>query len=162
MVGREYAGLVPTIFTKGDLFATKDLDAFAQGCSCTGALDVGVGVAFKKRWPGMADEFLALCADKRFHLGDVFVWIQDETTVYNLGLQENWKERARLPALTRAVRRMVELAGPAGVKRIGLPRIGTGLGGLEWPRVKSVLSEIGAETPIDLVVFEQFIRAREA
>jgi O-acetyl-ADP-ribose deacetylase (regulator of RNase III) len=152
---------VPTIFTKGDLLGTSDLDAYAQGCSCTGALDVGVGVAFKKRWPGMAEEFLALCADKRFHLGDVFVWIEGKNTIYNLGLQENWKERARLAALTKAVRRMVELAVPAGVTRIGLPRIGTGLGGLEWLRVKSVLTEIGAETPVELRVFEQFIRARQ-
>lgn len=151
---------MPAIFTKGDLFETPQLHAYAQGCSCTGAMDVGVGVAFQKRFPAMAEEFLKLCADKRFHLGDVFVWGEGQTTVYNLGLQENWKQRARLAALTRAVRRMVELAAHAGVMRIGLPRIGTGLGGLEWPRVKNVLTQIGIETPVELVVFEQFVRAR--
>jgi O-acetyl-ADP-ribose deacetylase (regulator of RNase III) len=151
---------VPTIFTKGDLFATTDLHAYAQGCDCTGSMDVGVGVAFKKRWPGMAEEFRALCAAKRFHLGDVFVWIEADTTVYNLGLQENWKARAKLAALSKAVRHMVELASVSGAMRIGLPRIGTGLGGLEWPRVKSVLTLIGNETPVELVAFEQFVRAR--
>ena len=36
-----------------------------------------------------------------------------------------------------------------------------GASGLEWPRVKSVLTDVGKETPITFVVFEQFIRARE-
>jgi len=122
-------------------------------------MDTGVGVAFKKRWPRMAAEFEVLCADKRFHLGDVFVWAEGDISVYNLGVQENWKAHAKIAALARAVRRMVELASHAGVKRIGLHRIGTGLGGLEWPRVKDVLTQIGGETPVELVVFEQFIRA---
>jgi O-acetyl-ADP-ribose deacetylase (regulator of RNase III) len=156
----EYTPGVPTTFTKGDLFETPELRAYAQACSCTGAMDVGVGVAFRKRWPLMAAEFQAVCEDKRFHLGDVFVWVDGETTVYNLGVQENWKARARLAALAKAVRRMVELASHAGVTRIGLHRIGTGLGGLEWPRVKNVLEQVGVETTVELVVFEQFIRAR--
>jgi hypothetical protein len=40
-----------------------------------------------------------------------------------------------------------------------MPRLGAGLGGLDWPRVKSVLTAIGDETPVTLVVFEQFVRA---
>ncbi len=86
--------------------------------------------------------------------------IDGETTVYSLALQEHWKSRAKLAALTKAMTRTVELAGRAGVARIGVPRIGTGLGGLDWPRVKSVLTKIGDETPVEIVVFEKFVRAR--
>lgn len=153
---------MPTNFTKGDLFSTPELHAYAHGCNCAGTMDAGVSVAFKKRWPRMAEEFRALCADQRFHLGDVFVWIDGETTVYSLGLQQNWKARAKLAALSKALRRMVELAAAAGISRIGMPRLGAGLGGLDWPRVKSVLEQVGAETSIELVVFEQFVRAKEA
>ena len=55
---------------------------------------------------------------------------------------------------------MTELAKHAGIERIGLPRIGTGLGGLDWQRVKRVLAEAGQQTDVSLVVFDQFIRAR--
>jgi len=121
-------------------------------------MDAGVSVAFKKRWPRMAEELLALATDQRFHLGDVFVWIDGETTIYNLGLQQHWKSRAKIAALDRAVRRMLDLSSKAGISRIGMPRVGAGLGGLEWARVKSVLGALGAETPIELLVFEQFVR----
>ncbi len=147
---------------KGDLFHTEGIRAYAHGCNCAGAMDAGVAVAFKKRWPRMFDEYAARCADGRFHLGDVFVWNEGSAVVYNLATQEHWKTKAKLAALSRALRKAVSLAELAGVERLGLPRIGAGLGGLEWPRVKSVLTTIGAETKVTLVVFEQFVRAEPA
>jgi O-acetyl-ADP-ribose deacetylase (regulator of RNase III) len=152
---------VPATFTKGDIFNTPGLSAYAQGLSCAGTMDAGMAAAFKKRWPRMAEEFRARCEDGRFHLGDVFVWSEEGATVYNLAIQEHWKKKAKLAALAKAVRRMVELATHAGIERVGLTRIGTGLGGLEWPRVKSILTEIGAETSVHLVVFEQFVREKQ-
>lgn len=153
---------MPTTFVKGDLFHTDGIRAYAHGCNCAGAMDAGVAVAFKKRWPRMFEEYAARCADKRFHLGDVFVWSEGDEVVYNLAIQEHWKTKAKMPALSRALRKTVELAAHAGITHIGLPRIGAGLGGLDWPRVKSLLNEIGAETTVNLVAFEQFIRAEKA
>jgi O-acetyl-ADP-ribose deacetylase (regulator of RNase III) len=151
---------VPTTFVEGDIFAEKDLHAYAFGATSAGALDAGIAVAFKKRWPRLEEEYGARCKDGRFHLGDVFPFIDGETTIYCLALQEHWRTRAKLPALKKAMTRVIELATHAGIARVGLPRIGTGLGGLEWPRVKNVLGSLGLETPIELVVFEKFVRAK--
>lgn len=152
---------MPVSFVKGDLFNTPGLRAYAHGCNCAGTMDAGVAVAFKKRWPRMFAEYAARCADGRFHLGDVFVWSEGDEVVYNLATQEHWKKKAKLPALTRALKKTVELAAHAGINRVGLPRIGAGLGGLEWPRVKSVLAAVGGETAVTLLVFEQFVRAEK-
>jgi O-acetyl-ADP-ribose deacetylase (regulator of RNase III) len=150
---------MPTRIVKGDLFNTPGILAYAHGCNCAGTMDAGVSVAFKKRWPAMFEDYAARCADGRVHLGDVVLWTEGEVSVYSLAIQEHWKKRAKLAALSRAVRRMVSLAEHAGVAQVGLPRVGAGLGGLEWPRVKSALEEIGAETTVTLVAFEQFVRA---
>lgn len=150
---------MPTTFVKGDLFHTDGIRAFAHGANCAGTMDAGVAVAFKKRWPGMFADYAARCADGRFHLGDVAVWNEGDQVIYTLGIQEHWKAKAKLAALARALRRAVALAANAGVERIGLPRVGAGLGGIDWPRVKSILEEVGAETTVTLVVFEQFVRA---
>jgi len=151
---------MPVVFTKGDLFATEGLTAYAHGCNCAGAMGAGIAIEFRKRWPRMYEEYALRCADRRFQLGDVFVWSEDGATIYNLGTQAHWRKKAQMPALARALRSMTTLATNAGIERIGLPRIGAGLGGLDWVRVKRVLTEVGAETPVKLEVFEQFIRAR--
>jgi len=150
---------MPTIFTKGDIFQTEGLRAYAHGCNCAGAMDAGVAVAFKKKWPQMYEEYRERCEQKRFGLGDVFTWTEGDEIVYNLGIQEHWKQKAQLPALSRSLTKMAELATHAKVERVGLPRIAAGLGGLDWPRVKKVLNEVGRVTGVTLVVFEQFIRS---
>jgi O-acetyl-ADP-ribose deacetylase (regulator of RNase III) len=149
---------MPTIFTKGDIFETPGLHAYAHGCNCTGAMDAGVAVAFRKKWPRMYEEYRLRCEQKKFGLGDVFAWSEGDDTVYNLGIQEHWKQKAQLPALSRSLTKMADLASRANIERVGLPRIAAGLGGLDWPRVKKVLNEVGRETKVTLVVFEQFIR----
>jgi O-acetyl-ADP-ribose deacetylase (regulator of RNase III) len=153
---------MPTTLRKGDLFDTPDLKAFAHACNCAGTMDAGISVAFKKRWPRMFEDYAQRCRDKRLALGDLFVWNEGDVVVYNLAIQQNWRARSKMSALTRSVRRMIELAQQAGVERIALPRIGAGLGGLDWKRVRSFLAEEGEKTPVELVVFEQFVRARPA
>lgn len=153
---------MPTTFVKGDLFAAPDLHAFAHGCNAAGHMDAGVSVAFKKRWPAMFEEYERRCKDRRFQLGDVLVWSDGETTVYTLCTQQNWKTPSKLAALVRGLEKTLALAAHAGILRIGLPRIGAGVGGLDWGRVKKALTELGEPSAIELVVFEQFIRAKEA
>ena len=150
---------MPTIFEKGDLFHTDGLRAYAHGCDSAGGMDSGVAVAFKKKWPLMYEEYRARCQDRRFRLGDVFVWHDGDQVVYNLGIQEQSTKKANIVALTKSLKTMADLAQSEAIERVGLPRIGTGQGGLDWPRVKKILSEVGRETSVTFVVFEQFIRA---
>ncbi len=149
---------MPTTFEKGDIFHTEGLRAYAHGCHCAGSMDAGVAVAFKKRWPGMFDAYQAHCEAKRFHLGDVLTYSEGDEVVYCLAIQESATKKANLAALTKSVKTMADRATHAGIDRVGLPRIGTGPAGLDWPRVKKTLSEVGKELPVTLVVFEQFIR----
>jgi|SRR5882672_770761 len=149
---------MPARFTRGDIFASEDIRAYAHGCNCAGAMGAGIAIEFKRRWPRMYAEYAARCADGRFGLGDVFVWSEGERTIYSLGTQEHWRKKAQIPALTKALAKMLDLATHAGIERVGLPRIGAGLGGLDWTRVKKVITEAGAETKVTMVVFEQFVR----
>jgi O-acetyl-ADP-ribose deacetylase (regulator of RNase III) len=153
---------MPALFTKGDLFAAPELAAYAQGCNCAGAMGAGIAIEFKRRWPRMFEEYRARCLDGRFGLGDVFPWTEDDRTIFNLGIQEHWKKKAQIPALVRSLEKMCELAVHAGLARVGLPRIGAGLGGLDWTRVKKVITEVGDKeenAKVTMVVFEQFVHS---
>ena len=147
-----------TIFTKGDIFNTDGIRAYAFGTNCEGTLDSGIAIAFKKKWPKMAEALAIRCKGGGFQLGDTFEFRAAGETVFALALQETETKKAKLPALTKSVIKLVELATAGGLERVGLSRPGTGQAGLEWPRVKSILTEIGDETDLALVVFEQFIR----
>jgi O-acetyl-ADP-ribose deacetylase (regulator of RNase III) len=146
---------MPITFVKGDLFEGGDLDALAHGCNCAGAMGKGIAVEFRKRFPRMYAEYKERCARGSFKLGDVFVWTADRVIVFNLGTQRTWRTKAELAAVESALWEMVRLAEEGGIRRIGMPRIGAGLGGLEWKHVRNVLEPVGEATSIELVVFEK-------
>jgi O-acetyl-ADP-ribose deacetylase (regulator of RNase III) len=143
-------------FVTGDLFAHEGLGAIAHGCNCAGAMGKGIAVQFRQRFPRMYAAYKQRCAEGRFNLGDVFAWSEDGLTIFNLGTQKTWRAKADLSAIETAVRSMVRLAEEAGIARIGLPRIGAGLGGLPWTDVRAVLTDIGNATNVELVVFEEY------
>lgn len=149
-----------TTFMKGDLFDDgKDAGrahAFAFGADVTGSMDRGIAVAFAKRWPAFAEAFRAA----KLQIGDVFAWTPGEDVwVYALGLSSGDK-KPKVSALIRALDAMVARATADGVNRIALPRLGAAKDGMDPLRVKKVLTELGEKTPISLVVFEQFVRAK--
>ncbi|MEP7122389.1 MAG: macro domain-containing protein [Byssovorax sp.] len=153
---------MPTIFTKGDLLNTEGVRAYALGGNCAGTLDAGIAVAFKKRWPALAAAYAQRAAERKIKLGEAFAWTEGKDTVYLLAIQETAAKKANLPALEQAINAMIDLATKAKIEKIALPRLGAGTAALDPLRVKRVLTEIGAGTPVSLMVFEQFVRAKTA
>lgn len=86
----------------------------------------------------------------------MFAWTHEHITVFNLGTQKTWRTKADLIAVKAALEAMIQLAEQAGIRRVGLPRIGAGLGGLAWQDVRSVLVALGESTSVELVVFEEY------
>jgi O-acetyl-ADP-ribose deacetylase (regulator of RNase III) len=149
---------MPTVFLKGDLFRHPGLHALAHGCNCAGSMGKGIAVEFRKRFPVMYAKYKKRCEEGTFKPGDVYMWTDGAITVFNLGTQKSWKTKATLPAVEEALGKMVALAESHGVRRVGLPRIGAGLGALPWEKVRGLLERVGQGTKVELVVFEEFVQ----
>lgn len=145
-----------TRFVAGDLFATAGLPALAHGCNCAGAMGKGIAVEFKRRFPEMFAEYRSRCRSGRFSLGDVFTWDTGEIVVFNLGTQKTWQTKADLEAVQTALRRMVTEAESRKLRGVAMPRIGAGLGGLDWSIIRRELEELGVTTTLELIVVEEY------
>jgi O-acetyl-ADP-ribose deacetylase (regulator of RNase III) len=151
---------VPTSFIKGDLFEDSkgpDVYGLAFAAECSGDMSKGVAVAFKKRWPALAEALRERAAKKNIEPGEVVVWRTDDVVVLALCVLSGEKE-PKLSALNRAVESMLAEATKAKLSRIAIARIG----GFDPVRVKRILSDAGDSSALDIVVFEQFVRARSA
>jgi O-acetyl-ADP-ribose deacetylase (regulator of RNase III) len=135
----------------GDLFALE-LPAIGHGCNCAGAMGAGIAKEFKRRFPEMYLEYRRQCRTGRFRLGDILVWPTEEVTVYNLATQPAPGPSATLDAIDLAVRAALADVEQRGLPRLGIPRIGSGLGGLPWLDVAAVLHAAVADATADLVV----------
>jgi len=86
-----------------------------------------------------------------------FAYSYGEGTIFNLGTQKTWKTKAELKAIEDSLLRMLAYARQNNIEKIALPKIGAGLGGLNWEDVKSIIDRLGKDySDIDLIVVENY------
>ena len=82
----------------------------------------------------------------------------DLPSVFNLGTQERtFRGRASYDAIETALTAMRGIADREGIKRIALPRIGVGYGGLSWAKVRAIIERVFADWQGTLFVYETFV-----
>jgi O-acetyl-ADP-ribose deacetylase (regulator of RNase III) len=143
----------------GDLFAL-DLPAIGHGCNCQGVMGAGVAGQMRKRWPVMYNEYRDLCKAGKFRPGNIFPWEADEVCIYNLATQDRPGPDASLDAIRTCVREMLIDAEVTGLPQVGVPRLGTGIGGLSWHDVAPVLRELAGRSSCELTVVTLPVEAR--
>lgn len=153
---------MPVEYVTGDLFVNRfGANALAHGCNCQGSMGAGVAVGFRERYPAMYEEYRRRCkAEPRaFNLGDAWLWKEPgKPWVFNLGTQEGyWRSRATYEAVRESLTKMREQADAEQVGSVAIPRIGAGLGGLSWKKVRQVIEEVFADWPGTLYVYEEYV-----
>lgn len=140
---------------QGDLFFSGAL-AVGHGVNIRGFMGAGIAKEFRVRYPSMYEEYRALCLNGDLHAGEMFAWQNPKNGhwVYNLASQDEPGPYARLEWLGSSVRAMVEHASGHKISTVALPRIGCGIGGLEWVEVERTLSDIARDSgPVRLEVW---------
>lgn len=146
-----------TYIAKGNIFKLERVNAYAHGCNCVGAMGRGIAVQFRERYPEMYREYRRRCEAREFIPGSVYLYEKGGEAVFNLGTEKHWKLGAELIFIERALRVMMDLAHQHDIRRIALPRIGAGLGRLDWEAVKEIINHIAAEdTEVELFVVEEY------
>lgn len=147
-----------TYIENGDIFKVNNLRNYAHGCNCVGAMGKGIALQFKKMFPHMYREYKKLCDSGDYKLGDIFVYEYGNGYIFNLATQSTWKTKADLEAIKSSFVKMLEFAKNESIKNITLPKIGAGLGGLNWDKVKQVIEEVASKFPeIDLYIVENYM-----
>ena len=146
---------------RGNIFKLTGINNYAHGCNCAGAMGKGIALQFKRMFPDMFSTYHRLCLDNKFKPGDVYDYSYGfNYHVYNLGTQEHYSIPGKLAKpkhIRKSLQKMLELASSSGVTNIALPKIGAGLGGLDWNTVKDIILEVSETHPeIELYVVEEF------
>lgn len=132
----------------GNLFELG-LPAVAHGVNLDSRMGAGIAVEFRTRYPRMFAAYAHLCRTGLFALGDVFPWYDepDGPVVYNCATQARPGRHARLDAVVQSVEAALLDCRERGIDRLGVPRLGAGIGGLHWPDVLAALTEVAARVP---------------
>lgn len=142
------------LYKTGDLLASGE-SAIAHGVNCRGAMGSGIAKPIREHFgEGMYREYSRACLAGEMLPGDINVWQEDPYCVlYNLATQLEPGPDARYSAILRSVDLMLAHAEAVGIDRIGIPKIGCGIGGLEWPQTEGILLALCEQRSVDLIVY---------
>lgn len=137
----------------GNLFDQTDLDAWGHGVNCRGVMGAGIAVPFSRLDYSMYAAYKELCYNGDLSVGQFFPWkLDDGRYVYNIATQDKPGANATYTGLGIGLARAVQHAEQIGLRSLGIPRIGCGIGGLKWSLVREIIEETAEYEDFRIVV----------
>ncbi|XP_041764703.1 ADP-ribose glycohydrolase OARD1-like [Anopheles merus] len=135
---------------EGDLFSAPKDHSLAHCVAADLKMGAGIAVRFKQLY-GKVDELKAQNAG----VGGVAVLADGSSRyVYYLITKKTYNLKPTYDDLTKSLRAMKEHMAKSGVGKLAIPRIGCGIDGLEWGKVKEILNTVfGEDGAYEIVVY---------
>nr|WP_298682416.1 macro domain-containing protein [uncultured Dongia sp.] len=142
---------------EGDILLTK-AQVVAHGVAPGDHFDSGLALSLRESWPAMVKDFRHFCQGRHPKAGEVWYWGGAEgPAIVNLMVQEaayghgEKPGKATLEHVHHALKALAKLVAAEGITSLALPRLATGVGGLDWHDVKPLIEKhLGA---LDIPVF---------
>jgi len=140
----------------GDMFSSH-AQTLVNTVNCVGVMGKGVALAFKQRYPAMAEDYVSRCEKKLVRTGEPYLY-KDllGTMILNFPTKDHWRSPSRLSYIETGLDYFVENYSKWGINSIAFPPLGCGNGGLEWSEVGPLIYKKLAHLDIDIEVYAPY------
>ena len=155
----------------GDILLTQ-AETVAHGVAPNDNFASGLALSLRERWPAMYKDFRHYCQTVTPKPGELWTWAGvGGVRIINLFTQEPAPShganpgRATLENVNRCLKALSKVIESENIKSVALPRLATGVGGLEWKDVKPLIEKQLGHLPVLVYVYTTFrsgVRAQEA
>lgn len=132
---------------EGDILLSK-AEVIAHGVAPNDHFDSGLALALRENWPAMVKDFRHFCQERHPKAGEIwFWWAANGLAIVNLLTQEGAYGHGEKPGpatlvhVHHALKALAKFIRQEGVTSIALPRLATGVGGLDWAEVKPLIAQ---------------------
>jgi O-acetyl-ADP-ribose deacetylase (regulator of RNase III) len=152
----------------GDILKSR-ADLVAHGVAPDDSFNQGLALSLRDAWPSMVKDYRHWCKTTSPHPGQIWVWSGvGGVKLANLLTQEapahagGHPGRATLAHVNHALRELRKEAVSHGARSLALPRLATGVGGLEWEDVKPLVERHLGDLDIPVYVYTTYKAGVEA
>lgn len=146
-------------FRAGDILgADVDVEALVNTVNCVGIMGRGVALQFKNAFPDNFKAYAAACKREEVQPGRMFVFetgLLMPKYIINFPTKRHWKGKSRIEDIQSGLGALVREVRSRKIRSIAVPPLGSGLGGLEWNRVRPLVQDaLGQIEGLRVIVFE--------
>lgn len=138
---------------KGNLLEMTDkFDVICHGANCKQLMGVGIALQIKNKYPVAYEIDRNDTRGPLQRLGDMTILKNEDLTVVNLYTQYNPGNNLNYTALRLG---LFKVNQKFTNKKIGLPLIGCGIAGGNWPKVRQIIKEELKDCEVTVVIFNE-------
>ncbi len=131
-----------------------DAEAIVNTVNTVGVMGKGLALQFKNRYPKMAEEYALRCRLGMVEVGFMDVHrLPDGGYIINFPTKEHWRDSSDIEWIIAGLDDLAFVIEDLGITSIALPRLGSGLGGLDWDDVHPLIIEVFRESDVDVRVY---------
>jgi O-acetyl-ADP-ribose deacetylase (regulator of RNase III)/uncharacterized protein YwgA len=124
---------------KGDLFESK-AQTLVNTINCVGVMGKGLALEFKKRYPGMYQDYVKRCKKEQVKLGEPYLFRGlEQPQILNFPTKGHWRSVSRLDDIIHGLDYLEKHYKEWGVTSLAVPSLGCQQGQLDWRAVLPVL-----------------------
>jgi O-acetyl-ADP-ribose deacetylase (regulator of RNase III) len=152
----------------GDILLSR-ADAIAHGVAPDDDFKQGLALALRSRWPAMYKDFRHFCKVRHPKTGTTWAWGgPGGARIVALFTQQPPKGhhahpgKASLPNVNHAMKALRQVVEEEGWRSVALPRVATGVGGLEWDDVKPLVEQHLGDLGIPVYLYTSYVSGQQA
>ncbi|OPX75386.1 MAG: Macro domain protein [Methanosaeta sp. PtaB.Bin018] len=139
---------------KGDLFESR-AQTLVNTINCVGVMGKGLALEFKRRYPGMYQDYVKRCKKDQVKLGEPYLFRGLELPqILNFPTKGHWRSVSRLEDIVHGLDYLERHYKEWGITSIAVPSLGCQQGQLDWRAVLPVLYRYLSrlDIPVELYV----------
>ena len=140
-------------YVDGNLFKSP-AHVLVNTVNTVGVMGKGVAKEFKRLFPDMFQKYRDLCEEKKFDIGNLFLYRTDNKWVLNFPTKKHWRSPSRPEYIDKGLQKLVSIYLDMGIYDLAMPLIGCGHGELDWPtQVKPIVEKYMKTLPVNVFVY---------
>jgi O-acetyl-ADP-ribose deacetylase (regulator of RNase III) len=152
----------------GDILLSK-AQVVAHGVAPADHFNQGLALSLREQYPAMAKDFRHYCQVSHPKAGEIWAWAgADGKRVVNLMVQEEAPSKQSRPGkasthnVNVALRNLRSLIEEEKFESVALPRLATGVGGLDWDEVKPLIENHLGDLSVPVYLYTTFKAGEQA
>ncbi|AWN04556.1 phosphatase [Rhodococcus phage Grayson] len=136
---------------QGDVFESG-APVIAHGCNTVGVMGAGIAKEMRNRYPLMHMRYQQMCDDQIFLPGHMYLYtvVGKDLYIANLATQKYPGRNAKLEYIEESMAKLIQYCEKHNISPIAMPRIGAGIGGLDWKDVVVMLGQKFGDSTVDI------------
>ena len=152
---------------KGDILKSG-AQAIAHGVAPHDHFNQGLALALREEFPAMAKDFRHFCHQDNPKAGGAWLWGGADRVVICLMTQEpaegdgGHPGKATTGHVSHALKELRALIKDQDLRSVALPRLATGVGGLDWDEVEPLVEEYLGDLDIPVIIYDVYEKGTAA